>query len=151
MAMHPTDGSGRTAAPSRDYGADAAAAAGLRREIEAKMEQAAPPQEILYDAFSLIGYLLHDETWTDEQKGKLSALFDGLERPGLFPAADAEKLEAAQAAYKEKTIRQLKRNLAENSRLADALRDALRKAEGLTDETPPAEEERAGEYLDVPL
>ena len=121
MAQHPTENDGEAGAPMRDYGADAAAAAALRQEIEAKMEQAAPPQTILYDCFSLIGYLLHDESWTNRQKEKLAAIFDGLENPLLFTAGDAERLEAAQKAYREKTIRQLKSGLAGCSRLADAL------------------------------
>lgn len=148
-AAHPCTQEPPAPAPKiRDVVEEERRAAELMDELEAKMEQASPPQAILYDAFSLIGLLAHNEEWAEKMREKLASIFEGLDEPLLFTSNDIERLTKAQKDFKEKTIRQLTRSAASCAVLEKELRRAIQIAEGVT-EKEETEEER-DPALDIP-
>ena len=133
-AEHPSEEKAPAPAPVlRDVLGDEAEAARLLGEIDAKMKQAAPPQALLFDAFSLIGILANDRPRADAWKGQLAEIYEGLDEPILFTAGDAERLAAKQAEYRRKTIRQLERGADACAKLEKELRAAIKAAIGLPD------------------
>ncbi len=151
MTENPYSGGADSPAPVRDLRRDTEEAREMMKEISAQMEQGFPPQAILYNAFSLIGFLLHDETWTDPLKGRLRELFGSLDPGQLFSADEAEKLDEAQREYREKVIRQLTRNISSGKKLTERLEKLLAEIEPPGDDDTPEENPGETSSLDIPL
>jgi len=147
------------APPMRDYRKDERRAAELKSEISAKMRQAVAPQSILYDAFELIGILSRDEKWAENLRAELAEIYEGLDESALFTVGDAERLQEKQQAFKDRVLKNLKRNLSSCERLTKDLELAIAAAEGLggeeeKDAQEEQEEHEAGKEvvaLDVPF
>ncbi len=142
--------------PMRDYRKDERRAAELKAEISAKMRQAVAPQMILYDAFELIGILSRDEKWAEDLRAELAKIYEGLDEPALFTVGDAERLQEKQQAFKDRVLKNLKRNLSSCERLTKDLEIAIAAAEGLIEEEAEDAQEEHEEgketvALDVPF
>lgn len=100
----------------------------IKDSITYQLEKGNPPQYILYPALEAIGILTDDADWAEAGKQALDRVYADLAQQSIFTddaAAAAQRLDAMQEEYNEKTRHKLMTQLNGCRRIEKALNDAL--------------------------
>ena len=101
----------------------------LKKSISQQITGGNAPQYILYTAISAIGLLTNDPGWTEEQRGRLDAVYDDLRQQSFITDNEeiaAHRLAEMQRAYNSKLRKSLERNLNGYKRIEKGITEALK-------------------------
>ncbi len=108
----------------------------LKESILYQLEKGEKPQYVLYTALEALGLATHDIEWADKGQAMLDNVYESLQQQSFFnenERMEAEKLKETLEDFKEKTRRQMLKNINNCQRLERGFSDIIKAINSMGD------------------